>query len=458
MNRGFKFSHNTKIILGILVFGLLIRLALFFLVSGQPEKYMTDDGTHYLNLSKNIFEQWIYSTSMGPPYKPEAFRPPLFPIIIGIPFFVLGLPVETILVFQIILSLIIAYVAYLLTTEFFGIEVGCLAAALVIFEGSFAVHSVLFYTEILFTLSIVLSVYYSVKYIRTSKNRYLCFSLLFWGISCYIRIASLYLGLILIAAIVLSSTGNLKYKLRTAILSILLVLLIAMPWVIRNYIKFGVFAFSTGRNSILYYHKAASIESMSSNISFEDVQMKRLEKAMEETGTKDYKYVFRPFSKDIDDYYFKESIKYLVNNPIELLAVEAIGAIRLQVSPGFGYLSSILGMKSISKSEVIRSVITGFKDWRYLLLFIFLVFQGFYLISFNLGLIYGIVKMRGNIKALAPVILASLYLILAAADFTSNSRFRIPYLPLLAVISAYGIYSAFSRPKPRIKSSGIIRK
>ncbi|MBD3169257.1 MAG: hypothetical protein GF307_07220 [candidate division Zixibacteria bacterium] len=386
----------------------------------------------------------------GGPYKPEVLRPPLYPLIIGFIHNLLSLPVEFILFLQFVVSLLIPWITCKLGSIVFDNNTGYIAAILVLFEGSIITHSFLLLTELFFTGTVLLSVYYMILFIKRGNFPLLILSILFWAFSCYLRIASLYLGPILIVSLFFIKEKPIRYKIKTASLATLMVILCVAPWIARNYFKYDIPAFSTGSSLVLYLHKTASIESFISDVSVEEAQNILIDRAIIETGNSDFQAVFRPYQRKINDYFIQQSIHYFKEYPLYLFYIETKGAVRLMLSPGNGTMAGLLGINDISEGQLIKMPLTGFKNPESFVLFLFFVYQLIFLLLFNAGLITGLIKRHFNKPELLIILLSAGYLMLAAADLTAHSRFRIPILPLLSILSAHGLYYIYFKIKPNL--------
>ncbi|MBD3168380.1 MAG: hypothetical protein GF307_02780 [candidate division Zixibacteria bacterium] len=432
-------TKGQKIFWIVIIAGMVFRVAILLTAAGDISRFTTPDSYEYIKLGKNLITEGIYSTSDNPPFKPEALRPPAYPVIIGILHSLIGLPLETMLILNILLTVITALICYLLARNIGGETSGIIAGAFVFLEGGFAVNNMLILTEAFFTSAVLGSVYFFIKYLEKRQLGILLLSVLLWTVSIYIRVASLYLFLMFALILLVIKDSPFKKRLKAGAIVIALGVLSILPWAFRNYVKFDIPAFSTTGAFVLYCHKAASVESELSGIPVKQAQDNLYYRAFGDIPAAAHDDVYRPCGKEITDYYMDRGISYITDHPFTFIETEIKGILILLSSPGTKFLSILADVPYQSPSILIEEFLSNEKRQGYHWLFLlFMVYQGIFLFILLLGFVYGLFTTKYPASTIV-VVATAVYFIIIAADLTTGSRLKIPALPFMAIISAIGI-------------------
>ncbi len=222
---------ERKILIFILICGFIIRLIFILTLKNQ---FYFDDEFEYFKMVNNFFNG--NGLIIGENFK--GFRPPFYPLILSILFF-LKFNLVGIRIFQVLLSTLTIYIIYLVGKETFGKKEGLFSAWISVFYPYFIFYNGFLLTETLFVFFTVLTVFYLIK--LTEKNGK--FSLkagILMGLSGLTR-PTLQLFFPVSILHILFFKENIKIKLKKIVFLSAGFCLVLTPWIIRNYKIFHKF-------------------------------------------------------------------------------------------------------------------------------------------------------------------------------------------------------------------------
>lgn len=293
MSNFLNFSKAEKYIFSGAVLVRLAMLAALIFYFGEDSLYRFPGsaGALWINVSDSL--QHVLSF-------PDGIRMPGYAFFVWI-FRALGLPIWFTSVVQIVLYSLMPIMAMRMVRMLgLGLRTEILAGILTAFEPLQIFYSVLIASDPLTALIFFAGVYYFVYFSIENRLYYLYLAAFFLAISNYFRPTAFYF-LFMVPIVIFFFWGWIQkrwiYALKTAILFFAIFLLIVSPWMVRNYIKEGVFSFGSGGAWYLFIFTAGGVTAATEHITFEQAQSK-LENEV------------RPFIPDTEDY---SSIK---NSPI----------------------------------------------------------------------------------------------------------------------------------------------
>ncbi|MFA6006406.1 MAG: glycosyltransferase family 39 protein [Candidatus Paceibacterota bacterium] len=244
-------SYNERLLFGL---GLLARLSAFFLLLffyGAGAFYAANNGIsitgndlqNYLLDARNLVHHGVYSRFPDPPFQPDSFRTPLFPLLLAPAVYFFGISGIwiAVLVLDVFLSGIGIYV-YRLAQLFLSKNASFIAGLLIVIWPLLAYQTNLLEPDALFVFLFVYVIYRLVRFSRTEKTTDLVLSAVALGLSILAKPVGTYL--IPLLALWIGCMCYRKLKIATAVRHALLFIalssLVLVPWVIRNKIVFGV--------------------------------------------------------------------------------------------------------------------------------------------------------------------------------------------------------------------------
>jgi 4-amino-4-deoxy-L-arabinose transferase-like glycosyltransferase len=249
-----KYINNLtagKKLLLIMAIGFLLRAGLLFFFWNESPDIV--DETHYNKIAMNLYYQNEFSLEQG---KPTAMRPPLYPAFLRAVYFLSGgRHLNAVRIVQIFISLLIIYLVFALGRKLFDTQAGLLAALLFAVYPSFLFFTHFILTEVLFTLLLILFVYFYLELLGPNRQgftdsapvgwfqryRYALYAGAFLGLSALTR--SILYPFIVPASLflLLFGKGNIRNKIGISFVFIIGYALVISPWAVRNTRLFGQF-------------------------------------------------------------------------------------------------------------------------------------------------------------------------------------------------------------------------
>ena len=251
-----QLKRPKYLLLLILLISALLRCGLAVYVQRQldqqPERtYVIEgDADGYWKLAQAILQGEEYSL-YAPPRR--VLRMPGFPLVLAGAMSVVGEDHFRVRLVLALLGVVACYVVYLLGKELAGENVGVIAAGLVAVSPVMAGFSILFLSETVFAIAMLISLWVLVKLANVKWGDNDRFQGSLWsalaGISLaaafYVRPSWLLILPIVVVLILWSAKGHRVRALERAVLLILGFAVMLLPWVYRNYQVTGHFVPTT---------------------------------------------------------------------------------------------------------------------------------------------------------------------------------------------------------------------
>ena len=235
-------NHKTEIWIFFLAFGVRFLYAVSVQVKFGSQGFLaySDAFSFYLPLAKNLVENHIFSMSAAPPYVPDAYRTPLYPLFLA-SFLWFKLPIFAIVFAQNVLAGFMAVLVYRIGILIFNSRnVGFFAAVFMSVEPMSVYWNNLLMSDYLFAFLFILAFYYFVL------RRYYQFTL-FFGLATLTRSVGIYFFPLFLIMMFWRQIG-----LKKIIVSTTLFLAVLFPWMLRNKIVFDTWQLSSASWYNLY--------------------------------------------------------------------------------------------------------------------------------------------------------------------------------------------------------------
>jgi 4-amino-4-deoxy-L-arabinose transferase-like glycosyltransferase len=376
---------------------------------------------------------------------PEIRRTPGYPILLTAGLLLGRLELVTIVV-QILLSCFTVYMVYRMAQLLFDSEKAAILAAML-----YAVEPLsIFYvsqllTETLFTALLVVWFYFLLKYLKQPSLRYLIVSGLALAASIYVRPVGYFLPAVIAAGLMLweLSDDRLDWPRLTTHLAIFLAVSMGTTflWQVRNRVEAGYPGFSSISSVNLYYYLSASVLAAELHMKLYQVQ--------DQLGYKDDRIYFARHPEQRDwspalryEYMAREGERILLEHPLTYARIHLQGIVMVLFSSGVNPILTFL--------EANRSTGAGkLTDWGLGTEIAFvranpMVFWSnalleplelLYLLSASMVLFSRQLWRRPSI--LAAVLTIAYYVVISGGP-AGDSRFRVPIMPIICVLSTYG--------------------
>jgi hypothetical protein len=371
-------AQNKSYILIVIIAALAIKLSLFLFVSiNAPQSKMLPDSDTYIKLSEMIASKGIFALNDERGLVVyETLRTPGYPIFLALLNGVMKIPLNGVVFIQIVITLLAALVIYKTALEI-DPGIAFLSMTILLFDPPITIFSLVMLTETLFMFLMAMFALCFTLYLKHGNIRFLILSAVLAAVSAYVRPIGYYLGLAMTLFIIYSNKNRgLKKIVAHVLIFVFIVYSILGAWQARNYIRCGKVAFSS-----LEHFNLSDVGLVKSYARNTDPQTKNL----------------APLP-----YYANVSFRCLMS---------------LMTRPGsLKYLHSDI-LTAVGKA----------------LAYPWMVF-------WLVGFVWGITKIRNNIY-LQFMLYAALYFIVVSicgAMWIVGERFRVPIMPFIAIISAYG--------------------
>lgn len=239
-------NYKTEIGIFLLAFGVRFLYAIFVQFKFGAEGFLaySDAFSFYLPLAKNIVENQVFSMSFAPPYIPDAYRTPLYPIFLA-GFLWLKLPLFAVVFAQNVMAGIMAVLIYRIGVLIFSLPAGgrniALFAAIFMSVEPMSVYwNNLLMSDYLFAFLFVSAFYCFLL------KRYYLFALSF-GLATLTRSVGVYFFPLFLIFMFWNNVGWKKIVLTALLFSAAI-----FPWMLRNKAVFDTWQLSTASWYNLY--------------------------------------------------------------------------------------------------------------------------------------------------------------------------------------------------------------
>jgi len=232
----------------------MLRIILFvYFVETKGEAYSADSYL-YLHLADNICKHLVFSRDTLPPFTPEVFRTPGYPVFLAI-LKLLGVPgpYGTAAVQEIIyLACVMSFLRY--GRIVFAQKIVWAATIFLLLEPGGLAYPKEIFAEVLFLPGLLGGLLAIAYYLRQQQLRYLLLAACLMGIGALVRPVIFYLPL-LIAVVLLAFAASERKRWVHVGLFLLTFVLVISPWLGRNYYYFNKVVMSGQQsNMFAYYH------------------------------------------------------------------------------------------------------------------------------------------------------------------------------------------------------------
>jgi hypothetical protein len=426
------------------------------------------DSYGYWQIAFNVKEYGIFSQSYNLPIEPDYYRTPLYPLFIVL---AESVQIETypIIILQIVLGVATCYFTYklgeLITNNKF---IASIAALFVAIDVPSIVMNNIVMTETLFSFLLVLSVYSFVSYLKNNSIKLLALSAMFCGLTILCRPIAFFIPLFFSVFLIYASRKksaahvldkleltsarwsitNIKNALKkqlflksllTTTLLLFITLLTISPWLIRNKNTFNHYFMSVIREHDMQNYQAAAIYGELNNKSLPESQSilrwKTFKAFKGDANKQPYEY-----ARFIEN----DAMQIAFANPGILLKHHAIQFVHFFLKPCRAYIDIQLGHWGSGYNTIPKD----YPIFKYLfehnskLTITVVFFQLFVLLLMYLSLVFGFIYFKQEKNMFYFLVIGLLVFCFAnlTLPYVTESRFRMPVVPYLAIISAAGIY------------------
>ena len=242
-------NAKKNVLLYVILFvGLLLRLttAIYFPLTFR----FRSDAVRYVLIAKNILNFHTFGVK---PNLPIYTTPPGYPLFLAGVFSITGQKLMAVRIVQVIMGTLMIYLVYLIGKKIWNRRVGLVAAFILSFYPVWIIWPSLFLTETLFTLLLLLFVFFFIRYLKNKSGSDAALAGFSFSLSLLVRETPL---LILPALPLVLLWARVSWKRLLVFLGIFTVILgiVITPWMFRNYEDFGEMFYTKRTRLSRYFH------------------------------------------------------------------------------------------------------------------------------------------------------------------------------------------------------------
>lgn len=227
---------KTKHLILILILAAIVRLVY---ISILENKWYYFDTAHYDHAAQSIISGNGFGSSLHYYNKYQNYcLEPGYPIFLAFIYMIFGVSLLAVRVAQVLLSILHLFFIYKITGL---LSPGAAKWALVFgaFYPFFIYISGLLYVTQLFALLLTISIYFFLKYYKHRQIKWFIFASIFLSLTISTRPVALPVAMVLFFWILFLSGGSIILRIRQSIIFVSIIILLLLPWMIRNYQLFG---------------------------------------------------------------------------------------------------------------------------------------------------------------------------------------------------------------------------
>lgn len=214
---------------------------------------LTGDSKGYILLAQNLLDHRVFSLADAPPYAPESFRSPGYPVFLAGLFALVGTSTFALFVHALIMSLAPMFL-YLLARPYHE-RSAFWAAVVFAFEPVRLFLAASFLSDSFFTVLFLASLVALERGRERGSHRWIAASGILLGTMILVRPIAIFLPIVY-AAYLLVQSDRFRRGAQHALLACVLALVIVSPWMYRNHVVFGSWNISSVGNANLMLYNA----------------------------------------------------------------------------------------------------------------------------------------------------------------------------------------------------------
>jgi 4-amino-4-deoxy-L-arabinose transferase-like glycosyltransferase len=417
-----QYQKELLIIFSAALFFRILWMLVVFLKN--PQGILFFDSYGYLELSENLYQTGQFGRYGGDYLFKEHFRTPGYPLFL-LPFIAILKSSAMAILMQVVLSAILPVLVFLSSVlSWNNLRVAKIAAWIMILDVPSIFFASTILSDSLFSFLLVAGIFLLLYFFKKEiAYKYIFFSAFFIGLAILVRPVGLYLPILLFIVLLFS---NIQFPKKTvaAVVFLVISLLPASLWMLRNQQHYDFYFFSTVGSTNLLYFRAASVYAEQQNVTEtqarQELQSKLLDQH-EQVKTGDYREDLKSGMKIINEL----AVEVIRDNPLVFLKQTIKNALLVAVKPLRSYIDVQLNLQPFYKD-------TSFLAW------ILVVFQILVLLICWIAAFLGAYQCirQGQYFTVIFLLLLIFYFILLSAGSESDARMRLPFIPFVAMLGS----------------------
>jgi 4-amino-4-deoxy-L-arabinose transferase-like glycosyltransferase len=431
----------------LLALALGLRLLPVLCHGAHPALFMGYDSWGYHRLATNLLAGHGYSWDTAPPYTPNLYRPPGYPVLLLGLYALTGPSILAAIALQALAGTAAVLLTFVLARGLdYPPRVALLAAAVQALDPVAIQYSNLMHTEVYTSLILLLTAVCVCRYRRSARAGWLLAAGALLAAGILVHPVLLFLPLLLLAAPLLTAATRTPRQLGAALTAVVLALAPASAWVGRNWYVGGLAGLSSVSDVNLLKYKAAGVEAELRGTTRE-VERDRLARECEAE--------LPPGATPGERYrlWEKRGTAILLAHPLTYAKVHVRGMLVELFGPERDHTTRLLyGSATLDQSGTYTDAsiaaarterpVPAVEAGRYLIL----GWQVVLAVGLLLGTWHALRRRRWLLVALLVV---PLYVLTLSGGPEGSPRFRTIYLPALSILTGVGAHAVLSRRTAR---------
>ncbi len=433
-----------KTLLFIMLAGLALRLAFFVAVKPWQENYITKkiimvDSEPYNTFALNILHDRSFQNT-------GTYRTPGYPAFIALVYAVFGARPWIVILIQAFIGTLTIFLVHLWARQWFDEKVANVSALLFAIEPHVIVYGACLLTETLFVFIVMLSM---IAWYRSMSNRNIALtavSAALMGYAVLIKPVAVIFPAAIIFLVIIFNNTNLRFKIKSVIVYVLLFFLVMSSWMFKNYQQYGHFSLSHINGFNLLYVSAAYTEVARTGRTYIDV-CKDFDVAAREKGALDTSDLFKQ-----SRIFSKLGLTYIRSHPVPFIKRHVTGMLTLFTNLASTDTMDLMGLDSMKKKYNVyefHNYVDMVKWYFQNKTFDEIIFGSCvsaFLILTYLFCFYGMWAALSEKLYFCFIINFSVafYFCFMTGVF-GVARYRLPLIPFYILFTAYGIINAANR-------------
>lgn len=411
------------------------------------------DGPTYLQMARNLIRYKIFSKSTIQPLIPSSFRVPLYPAFLA-SIFLFTNKLFAVGILQCFLAALGVLYVFKIGKMLGGGKIALVAAFLFGLDFFHLIYTGTIHTETLFVPLFMISTYYFLLFLKTSKELKLIIATLFLGLIMLTRPIGSYLWIFILLMLIfifwrrkLPDQKFLSWRLvKIAVLFGLTLSILVVPWMVRNQVVFGKFALSSSRDYNLYFWFLIPVHAERLGISRDQVHL-----ALNEEVKKEFPSVRGEALRNLtySDYFKDKSLQALQGHKLTYLKAHFMGSLYFFVSNYYrksAYIATGAKEQSIPIYDIFQLAQEG-KVWEeisylikkggfpIIMMFVGFLISGIYFIFLILNVFYLFKRKRPDYEIFLYGVVGYFALMIGPLGM---GCYRYPVLPFIIILALLG--------------------
>lgn len=408
------------------IFLLSLALQLIFIIIMKIP--VGSDAGIYHNVAINLIKGGWFS--IDGVYPAAGYVKPGYALFLASVYKIFGPSVFAVKIIQSVLISLSCCMVYKIGTELFNQRIGCYSALITTIHPAFLIISSHLLSESLFIFLLSVAILYLIKAFKAKTLKLYVISGIFLGIATQVRFTTIFFPIFILGGLLFSYKEKL-YALKAGLVILLMVIITAMPWAIRNYMHFGYLNPFVDYGGVLWLGSYTKGKGHQDNPEVVKAKTRMQQDLQDKYAEKDIGS--GKFEVERQTFLLKSAVNNITEDPLGYIGLSGVKIARLWISSYSGLFkigtpfSEFMRGRSFTKE---RAFILAWKLFALLLS----------IAVFCLGVL-GMITRFSKAKEVLILYLVVGYFTLLHMVVFANARMGIPVLPYMIIFAISSIFS-----------------